>query len=206
MDYSPAEIVEILKTIGQSQNNYTVAVRLYRQQFPDRRCPSRSTMRDLEQRLRQGHLQRHRPRANREDPRLITILAAVHLNPHISLREIEAEIGIPRSTAQRLLHAAKFNPYHVTLVQSLSGDDFANRVNFCNWALGKIEDDHSFFHRVLFSDECTFHNTGIVNTHNAHYWSAENPHWVRQVNKQQRWSVNVWCGLLGSQLIGPFFF
>lgn len=208
MDYSPTEIVDILKVIGESLNNYTNAVELYRQRFPDRRCPSRSTMRGLEQRLRQGHLQRHRPRANLvdDDPRTIAILGAVHLNPHISLREIQAEIGIPKSTAQRLLRAAKFHPYHIMRVQELHGNDFANRVGFCNWAVQQIDRDRLFFHRVLFSDECTFQNTGFVNIHNAHYWSAENPHWVRQVNAQQRWSVNVWCGLLGSQIIGPFFF
>ncbi|XP_011864210.1 PREDICTED: uncharacterized protein LOC105560037 [Vollenhovia emeryi] len=36
-----------------------------------------------------------------------------------------------------------------------------------------------------------------------HYWSVENPHWLRQVEHQRPW--NVWCGILGTQVIGPYF-
>ena len=38
-----------------------------------------------------------------------------------------------------------------------------------------------------------------------HYWSVENPHWLRQVEHQRPWSVNVWCGILGTRIIGPHF-
>lgn len=44
------------------------------------------------------------------------------------------------------------------------------------------------------------------NRHNCHYWSDENPHWVRTIDHQHRWSVNVWCGIVDSQIIGPHFF
>lgn len=37
------------------------------------------------------------------------------------------------------------------------------------------------FHRVLFSDESTFTNHDEVEMHNMHYWSVDNPHWIRQV-------------------------
>lgn len=39
-----------------------------------------------------------------------------------------------------------------------------------------------------------------------HYWSAENPHWLREVQHQGRWSLNVWCGIIGDRIIGPYFF
>ena len=42
--------------------------------------------------------------------------------------------------------------------------------------------------------------------HNMHYWSAENPHWFRGVQHQGRWSLNVWCGILEGNIIGPYFF
>lgn len=38
-----------------------------------------------------------------------------------------------------------------------------------------------------------------------HYWSIENPRWLREVDKQRPWSVNIWCGLLDSEIIGPNF-
>ncbi|EZA59714.1 hypothetical protein X777_16514 [Ooceraea biroi] len=38
-----------------------------------------------------------------------------------------------------------------------------------------------------------------------HYWSVENPRWLRQVERQRPWSLNVWCGVLHNRIIGPFF-
>ena len=39
-----------------------------------------------------------------------------------------------------------------------------------------------------------------------HYWSVENPHWLHEVEHQRQWSINVWCGKVGDQLVGPHFF
>jgi len=185
-DYTPNEIVDILLILGEARHNYSNAVQLFRQRFPRRRCPTRRTIRHLEQRARRGVVKRRRQSLNRvdvnnRDPRTITVLGVIHNNPHVSLRAIQRDIGISRSTAQRIVKAAKYHPYHVILVQEISEDDYVNRLVFCNWALQKIEDDIFFFHRVLFSDEATFHNVGIVNRHNSHYWSPHNPHWIGQV-------------------------
>lgn len=46
----------------------------------------------------------------------------------------------------------------------------------------------------------------LHNRHNCHYWSDENPHWVRLIDHQHRWSLNVWCGIADSRIIGPHFF
>ncbi|CAB0035511.1 unnamed protein product [Trichogramma brassicae] len=35
------------------------------------------------------------------------------------------------------------------------------------------------------------------------FWAAENPQWVRDVEYQDRWSVNVWGGIVGDRLVGP---
>lgn len=34
----------------------------------------------------------------------------------------------------------------------------------------------------------------------------QNPHWINETNKQVRWGVNVWCGIIDEHLIGPYFF
>ncbi|KAJ4437448.1 hypothetical protein ANN_17592 [Periplaneta americana] len=63
------------------------------------------------------------------------------------------------------------------------------------------------FHRsILCTDQATFKSNGDVNIHNAHYWSQVNHLWVREVDNQHRWSVNVWCGIFGHRIIGPYFF
>ena len=69
-----------------------------------------------------------------------------------------------------------------------------------------IGDDPEFLSHILWSDEATFCCDGNVNRHNMHYWAEVNPHWMREVQHQARWSVNVWVGVLGDQIIGPFIF
>ncbi|XP_050306139.1 uncharacterized protein LOC126743197 [Anthonomus grandis grandis] len=64
----------------------------------------------------------------------------------------------------------------------------------------------NIYSEILWTDEATFTRNGGVNLHNMHYWSETNPHWIQQVQRQGRWSVNVWCGVLGGKIIGPFIF
>ncbi|EZA55151.1 hypothetical protein X777_05281 [Ooceraea biroi] len=87
----------------------------------------------------------------------------VHLNPHVSLREIERTVGIPRSTASRYLKAAKYHPYHITLNQALTENDHRERLLLCRWATQQLLHDGDFLKYVLFSNEATFHSHGTLN-------------------------------------------
>lgn len=100
----------------------------------------------------------------------------------------------------------RLRPYHLVLHQSLSEQDFDYRLNHCHWMLGMLNENRQFLSQILWTDEATFNSNGKVNIHNMHYWSEQNPHWLREVQHQGRWSVNVWCGILGGSIIGPFFF
>jgi hypothetical protein len=44
---------------------------------------------------------------------------------------------------------------------------------------------------------------GHWNRHNSHWWSDRNPHAIVEGNFQNRFSLNVWCGVIGNQLTGP---
>lgn len=90
--------------------------------------------------------------------------------------------------------------------QALNEQDFDRRMDHCHWLLGMINESPQFLSKILWTDEATFNSDGRVNLHNMHYWSAENPHWIREVQHQGRWSVNVWCGIIGGTIIGPYFF
>ena len=59
---------------------------------------------------------------------------------------------------------------------------------------------------ILFRDEASFTRDGVNNLRNVHTWSHDNPHETSVSNFQRRFSVNVWCGVLGNKLIGPFVF
>ena len=47
---------------------------------------------------------------------------------------------------------------------------------------------------------------GVNNTRNSHLWDHDNPHGTVESNYQHRFSVNVWCGVIGNQLSGPYIF
>ena len=56
------------------------------------------------------------------------------------------------------------------------------------------------------TDEATFHKNGFVNKHNFHYYDNTNPHAIRRIDHQHRWSLNVWGGIVGNHIIGPYSF
>jgi hypothetical protein len=59
---------------------------------------------------------------------------------------------------------------------------------------------------ILLIDEAHLSHDRIYNTHNSHVWSDENTHATVKNIFQLFIIVNVWCGVLDAQLIGPFIF
>lgn len=99
----------------------------------------------------------------------------------------------------------RLHPYHVVLHQALTAQDYINRLDFCHWLLQMLKQDITL-PKILWTDEARFNSDGGVNLHNMHYYSQNNPHWMQEVQHQGKWSVNVWCGILCGQIIGPFIF
>ena len=159
----------------------------------------------MTERARNGILVRERQHHeyNENDARAVTVLAAVHVDPQISTRETEREIGIPQSTVLRILRFLNHHAYHITLMQALTPHHILARINFWQWALQMVQNDPIFFRYVLFSDESKFYSDGQLNRHNCHYWSDENPHWYRPMDYQNRCSVMVWCRIVNGYSIGP---
>jgi len=56
---------------------------------------------------------------------------------------------------------------------------------------------------VIFSDESLFTREGVFNSHNMHLWSDENPRIMRHRSFQTRWKMNVWAGIMGTEILGP---
>ena len=50
------------------------------------------------------------------DPRVVAVLAAVYLDPFISSRRVEREIGISRATFLRILKYLRYHAYHITSI------------------------------------------------------------------------------------------
>jgi hypothetical protein len=58
---------------------------------------------------------------------------------------------------------------------------------------------------ILFSGEATFCLNRFVNRHNCRYWSSEIPHWMMEHYTQHPQKLNVWAGIIGHHMIGPYF-
>ncbi|GFW63028.1 uncharacterized protein TNCV_4453761 [Trichonephila clavipes] len=84
--------------------------------------------------------------------------------------------------------------------------DQERRFDFCNFVLNTLDENPDVLNKALWSDECQLSRQGTINTQNRHYWSLKNPHLIRPNRHQVRWSVNVWCGIWKSTLIGPIYF
>ena len=123
----------------------------------------------------------------------------------ILILDISRNHDISTRSVHRVLRKYRCRSFKIQLHQELQPHDFYARQDFCMWDINKIEQVESFPMRVSFSDKTTFHRNGYVNRHNCHYYADENPHAMRMINHQQRWLLNVWGGILGEHLLGPYF-
>ncbi|ERL89715.1 hypothetical protein D910_07077, partial [Dendroctonus ponderosae] len=137
-----------------------------------------------------------------DEENVFAVIGSVIENPNVSQNLISKSTNISQSSISRIIKKYNFYPYKIQLCQELYGNDFENLTEFCMWVL----DNEIFFENVLFSDECTFHKNGLVSRHNFHYYSDTNPRANSVMKNKNRWSVNVWGGILGQYLIGPYFF
>lgn len=211
MSYSVAEAYDMLRVYFQCFENGCIAEREYALRYPDRRHFTRRVFSRLAYRLQQtGQVLPipvpNRLRFARNEENIINVLAYVEVDPHLSVRNFSLDLGISKSTVHRILREHLLHPYHVVLHQALYDGDFDRRLDHCHWLIEMCNENPQFMSQVLWTDEASFSSDGNLNIHNAHYWSANNPHWMLQIEHQNRWSVNVWCGILGDNIIGPFVF
>jgi hypothetical protein len=126
----------------------------------------------------------------------------VQRNPRLFTRRIACWIGVSRMQVWRTLREDDIHPYRDRRVQHLEPGDLDQRMNLCHW----IKAHPELLRVILFTNEASFTRDGINNSRNLRTWSHENPHRIRITNFQRRYSENIWCGLLGDKLIGPFVF
>src|SRR5215510_6696192 len=110
-------------------------------------------------------------------------------------------IGVSRMQVWQTLHEEDLYPYLYQRVH-LEPGDHAQRMDLCHW----IKAHPELLSVILFSDEASFTRDGGNNSRNVHTWSHDNPRETSVTNFQMRFSVNVWCGVLGNKLIWPFVF
>lgn len=65
--------------------------------------------------------------------------------------------------------------------------------------------DEHFIQNILFTDELSFALHGKPNSSVMRYWSEENQHRSIPVRSQYPQKLNVWAGIVGHHVVGPFF-
>lgn len=135
----------------------------------------------------------------------INVLAQIYINPENSSRNIASECGISAAAVKKILKKYKYHDYKFQTVQKLHEGDPDRRLTFCNWFRRKLTQNRYFYNNILWTDETTFTNSGMFNKKNKHFYSTVNPHLTHQVRPQVRFSVNLWCGIIGKIIVGPKF-
>lgn len=209
--FTTNEFCEMVLLYGKCNRNKREAARQYAIKFPGARHPSENTIVRAVKRLRKtGSIKNYYPSDRVAASSLHIhddeVLGYAFAQPESSVRDISKACSYSKSQVWRILNRHGAYPYRPTLGQSFLPGDEERRFDFCNSILNNLENNPSFVNDILWSDECQFTRQGVVNTHNAHYWSLENPHIIRPNRHQVRWSVNVWCGMWKNTIIGPFFF
>lgn len=208
--YSNAEKADIHYMYGAANGNAVAAQRLYRERFPQRPVPDRRIFQRVHRQLCETgsfHADRRDAgcsRTVRTPHRIEAIVDDVDERPDGSTRAMARSHGVSHMTVWRVLHEEHLHPYHLHGVQALQEADYPRRVTFARWYLQQCTVQPQFAASVLFTDEATFTRDGMFNTHNEHVWATSNPHATRVRCTQQRFSVNVWAGILHDYIIGPY--
>ena len=93
----------------------------------------------------------------------------------------------------------------VQLLQALKPEDKQRRKELAVTMLHRLDSDPEFLTRVRFSDESTFHVSGLTKRHNSRIRGSQNPHETYKLERDSP-KLNVWCGIMHDKIIGPFFF
>ncbi|GBN44129.1 hypothetical protein AVEN_1787-1 [Araneus ventricosus] len=124
--------------------------------------------------------------------------------PRKSIRKAASELSMSRSTIHNVLHRKlKLYAYKIQIVQKLQPNDGVQRVAFAVEMLSRIENEHDFLNRIIFSDEATFHVSNKVNKYNCRIWISENPHAVQEKERNSQKSM---CGVLFHMIQSYSFF
>lgn len=207
--FSNEEKLDMLTCCILCQRNCIAAANLYENKYPERNQPGHSIFRRLFHNLKEyGAFKKPTPTRNKtsNEEKQLTVLQSVVEIPTISTRKIERNTGIAKSTAHFVLKKSKYKPFKFRVCQGLRSGDDNRRLAFCEWYTRQCQGDANFPFKVLWSDESMVTNNGIFNRRNTHYWSQENPRKTKDSRYQHRFGFNIWLGILGTRILGPFIY
>lgn len=217
--YTLGEYLEMLVILGQSDWDYRNAANLYAETYDDgRRHPDHRVFSNLHNRVLRGEglvpglfmPPRQGRRIFGVDAELeFLVLRQFEENPNLSTRVCAVRLGLDRNRnklTHRILKSHGMYPFKYQKVQALLLADYQRRIAFCDLMAGRIIQQPNYLQRILWTDECTFTPNGMFNNKNFVEWRDENPFNIRATKHQHRWSINIWAGMIGNQLVKILLF
>jgi hypothetical protein len=207
MTYSTREYHDMIVIFGECRERAALAAEQYAIRYPNRRHPNRNTIRDASVRLREtgcvlpNHLNAGRPHTKRTAEFEENVLDAVQDDSSTSTRAIARLFAANHVTVHRVLQEENYHDYHFTSVQQLENRDYESRRRYCRRLLRNYELNQIYLDHILWTDESLFTKMGMFNCHNYHQYAQENPHAKQLKSSQYRWTINVWAGIIGDQLV-----
>lgn len=208
MVYTLQERIEIVSIYFKNDNCARATERMFNTNHPGRRVGSQYVLQLLNKFMETGSVgnKKHEPqRPIRNEAVEVAVLGHLQMDNTQSIRKVAEASGVSRSSVHRILKAHKFHPYKFKLVHELNEDDPDRRLEFCEIFSEQLNGNANLLYNTCFSDESTFYLNGEVNRHNCRYWSEANPHLFMETHTQRPQKLNVWAGILGDHIVGPFF-
>lgn len=209
--YSLNEKVFIMK-LYYSGNSTRAVSGMFAVEYPNRPIPSHTTVQRIVQKFEATGTVNDKCKCNaqenvrnHENTNADNVLQSVIENPNVSLRQVAENIGVHHTTVQKILKNHNYRSYKYQCHQELFPDDMEKRTQFCYNMMEKANEDRYFLRNVCFTDECTFTLHNEPNVQNCRIWATHNPHKYLETRTQYPQKLNVWAGILGRHIIGPFF-
>ena len=83
--------------------------------------------------------------------------------------------------------------YHIQVFHHLEPEDYTALMAMCHDSIEAVINEHLLAH-ILFSDEATFHNCGLIYRYNSRTWADEQSHIAMELERDTP-KVNVWLSL-----------
>ena len=208
-NFTPVEKANFVIWYAESKNVRTVRSRFYQMNGRTRKPPSKqSIMRWFNLFKQTAELKKTTKRGKKpvNDETIAAIKNFFESNPKASVRAAAYKLQTSKSTVQKVIrkHLKKY-PYKIQRLHALKECDYQRRLEYADFILEQDSVDTGYLNNICFSDESTFHVSGLVHRHNCRIWGTEKPSEFRQVERASP-KINVWCGLFIDRVIGPFFF
>lgn len=184
--------------------------------FPDRPVPSAGTIRKVIDRFEatgcvskcKHCLNAHvppPPRNNEDRERQEELICArVEQEPEVSSRKIAEELQLNQQAVLRTLKKHGYHSFKVGKSQEIFPADCIRRMVFCEEMMERSNNDADFISNIIFGDESSFPLHGHHNPSIVRYWSTASQHRALPLRTQYPQKLNVWAGILGDHIIGPF--